>query len=242
MQRPGLVRQSGDRWRARVFRRGRALALAAAVLLAMPALVPATRGGLLHAQARAELVVTLPENPATAGPIVRAVGLMDDRRLLDHLHAGFPTRLTFRTELWSTGGVFNDLEGSVTWEVLVRYDRLDRSYQVARGRPGARPELLGRFTSLAEVAEAVARPYQPVITIPRRGRRYYYNTTLAVETLSANDLDEVERWLRGELRPAIRGEGSAGTAVTRGMRTLVARLIAGPQRTFSARTDTFFVP
>src|SRR5690606_33447364 len=158
-----------------------------------------------------------------------------DRRLRDHLQAGFPTRLTFRAELWSTGGFVNDLEGSTGWELLVRYDRLDRSYQVVRGPAGARPELLGRFSSLEEVAEAVASPYRPVIAIPRRGRRYYYNVTLVVETLTANDLDEVERWLRGELRPAIRGERNAGTAVTRGMRTLVARLIAGPQRTFSER-------
>jgi len=185
--------------------------------------------------------VELPENPARQGPSVSAVGILEERRLRDHLQAGFPTRLSYGAELWSTGGFVNDLEGSTDWEVLVRYDRLDRSYQVVRGREGTRPDVVGRFSTLEEVAGVLAAPYRPVIRIPERGRRYYYNVTLTVETLSANDLDEVERWLRGELRPAIRGDASAGTAVTRGMRTLIARLIAGPQRTFSERTPTFFV-
>lgn len=196
----------------------------------------------LQAQERPGLRVRLPGNPARQGPLVSTAGLLDDRRTLDHLHAGFPTRLSYRVELWSTGGFVNDLEGSSAWEVLIRYDRLDRSYQVVRGRAGAAPEVIGRFTSLPEVAAALAVPYQPVIGISTRGARYYYNVTLTMETLSANDLDEVERWLRGELQPAFRGERDPGTAVTRGMRTLIARLIAGPQRTFSERTPTFFVP
>ncbi len=211
-----------------------------ATLLAMPVGLP-RGGGVLHAQDRARLVVELPDDPARQGPAVSAVGILEERRLRDHLQAGFPTRLSFRAELWSTGGFVNDLEGSTDWEVLVRYDRLDRSYQVVRGRDGAVPEVVGRYSTLGEVAAVVAAPYRPVIRIPERGRRYYYNVTLTVESLTANDLDEVERWLRGELRPAIRGERSPGTAVTRGMRTLIARLIAGPQRTFSERTATFFV-
>lgn len=199
-------------------------------------------GGELHAQERPGIRVSLPGDPSRQGPLVSSAGLLDDRRTLDHLHAGFPTRLTYRAELWSTGGFVNDLEGSSGWELLIRYDRLDRSYQVVRGRAGATPQVLGRFTELSDVAATLATPYQPVITISRRNRRYYYNVTLTVETLSANDLDEVERWLRGELQPAIRGERDPGTAVTRGVRTLIARLIAGPQRTFSERTPTFFVP
>lgn len=195
----------------------------------------------VQAQDRARLVVELPDDPARQGPAVSVVGILEERRLRDHLLAGFPTRLSYRAELWSTGGFVNDLEGSADWEVLVRYDRLDRSYQIVRGMEESRPEVIGRFSTLPEVAGVLAAAYRPVIRIPERNRRYYYNVTLTVETLTANDLDEVERWLRGELRPAIRGEKSAGTAVTRGMRTLIARLIAGPQRSFSERTPTFFV-
>src|SRR5690606_17271323 len=113
----------------------------------------------IRAQDRARLVVELPENPARQGPSVSAVGILEERRLRDHLQAGFPTRLSYGAELWSTGGFVNDLEGSTDWEVLVRYDRLDRSYQVVRGREGTRPDVVGRFSTLEEVAGVLAAPY-----------------------------------------------------------------------------------
>jgi hypothetical protein len=49
----------------------------------------------------------------------------------------------------------------------------------------------------------------------------------------------VERWLRGELRPAVRGEKNPGTALTRGVRTLVVRLLGGEKRHYEARSGTF---
>ncbi len=214
--------------------------LAAGALAVTPGLPAADAA--LAAQSGPRLSVGLPENPLREGPTVRVFDLLDDRRLLDHLHAGFPTRLLFRAELWSTGGLVNDIEGASEWEMLIRYDRLDRSYVIARGTRDAAPQVLGRYATLQDLSAAVARPYQPVIAIPRRGRRYYYNVVAGVQTMSANDLDEVERWLRGELRPAVRGERNPGTAVTRGIRTLTARLIGGPQRTLQQRTGTFYVP
>ena len=60
-----------------------------------------------------------------------------------------------------------------------------------------------------------------------------------VETLSLNDLDEVERWLRGELRPAVRGRRNPGTALGRGLRTLAVRLLGSESRHYEARTGTF---
>ena len=65
------------------------------------------------------------------------------------------------------------------------------------------------------------------------------NSLLDVETLSLSDLDEVERWLRGELKPAVRGQKNPGTAVTRGIRTLVVRLLGGEKRHYEARSGTF---
>ena len=69
--------------------------------------------------------------------------------------------------------------------------------------------------------------------------RYYYAATVDVEVLSLTDLDELERWLRGELRPAVRGQRNPGTAVTRGVRTLVVRLLGGTKRHIEARSATF---
>jgi hypothetical protein len=76
------------------------------------------------------------------------------------------------------------------------------------------------------------------MTAPR-GRRSYYNVVVDVETLALSDLDEVERWLRGELRPAVRGRRSAGTALGRGAKVLAERLLGGQTRHFEVRSETF---
>ena len=57
--------------------------------------------------------------------------------------------------------------------------------------------------------------------------------------LSVNDLDELERWLRGELRPAVRGDRNPGTALERGARTLLVRVLGGERRRYAARTGKF---
>jgi hypothetical protein len=69
----------------------------------------------------------------------------------------------------------------------------------------------------------------------------YYNAALEVEMLSVNDLDELERWLRGELKPATQGERSPGTALTRGVRSLVVRLLGSENRSYEVRSGTFRV-
>jgi hypothetical protein len=56
-----------------------------------------------------------------------------------------------------------------------------------------------------------------------------------------SDLDEVERWLRGELRPAVRGQRNPGTAVTRGVRTVVAKLLGAEKRHYEERSGKFDV-
>ena len=206
--------------------------LLVALLLSVAAADTAT------AQRSVRLDVELPAQPGRAGPRVRAVGALDDRRLQDMLRNGFPTRFHFRAELWSTGGWLNDFEGASEWDVVVRHDPLDGSYQVVRV-VGDRVTSLGRYPDLAQAQAAVERPYTPTIRIPRRGRRYYYNARVEVEPMSVNDLDEVERWLRGEFRPAVRGERNPGTALGRGVSQLLVRLVGGERRELEARSGTF---
>jgi len=59
--------------------------------------------------------------------------------------------------------------------------------------------------------------------------------------ISMSDLDELERWLRGELRPAVRGKRNPGTALGRGISTLATRLLGGEKRRYEQRTETFRV-
>src|SRR4029079_941578 len=97
---------------------------------------------------------------------------------------------------------------------------------------------LGRFADVDAASDAVGRGVRVPLNAPSRSR-YYYAATLDVEVLSLSDLDELERWLRGELRPAVSGKKNPGTALGRGVRTLVVRLLGGEKRHYEARTGTF---
>ena len=197
-------------------------------------------GGAGLAQRHAHLEIALPRRTElmTEGPRVRAVGVLSDREMRDMLRKGFPARLHYRVELWSAHGLVDELRGSAEWDVVVVFDPLDNTYAAARFWRDQRTPL-GRSANFAEIEAAVSYPFQPAIRIPRSGRDYYYNVTLDVETLSFSDLDEVERWLRGELRPAVRGQRNPGTALTRGVRTLLARLLGGQRRHYELRSNTF---
>jgi hypothetical protein len=59
--------------------------------------------------------------------------------------------------------------------------------------------------------------------------------------LSVGDLEEVERWLKGEAGPATQGKEDAGTALGRGAKTLFTRLLGGQVRRYSSRTTGFRV-
>jgi hypothetical protein len=207
--------------------------LAALLALALGASpLPAQRGP------RLALSVPAPSTATLEGPLVGGDGLLAERQLRDLLRNGFPARFHYRVELWSVGGFANNLERKTEWDVVVRYDPLDRSYRVAR-LLGDQVLLLGSFGDLAEAETAVELPFRAPIAATRRGQRYYYNVVLDVEILSLSDLDEVERWLRGELTPAVRGRRNPGTALTRGLRTLFVRLLGGERRHFELRSATF---
>ena len=205
-----------------------ALLVAAALLAASPATAQGPR-----------IDLTLPAQNALLreGPTVRGSALLADAQLRDLVRNGFPARFSFRVELWSTGGFFNSLQASTTWDVIVRYDPLEKVYEVVR-IAGNQAVALGRFADVETAGEAVGRPVRVPLNAPSRSR-YYYAATLDVEVLSLSDLDELERCLRGELRPAVSGKRNPGTALTRGVRTLVVRLLGGTKRHFEAKTGTF---
>jgi len=195
-------------------------------------------------QRSAGIDVSLPvsSSPAPpAGPVIRTANVIADRELQKLLQNGFPANLHYRADLWSRGGWFDDVEASIEWDVFVRYEPLTKTYRVARviGNRGA--ENLGRFESYEDAQAAIARPYTPPLPARRTRARQYYIVVLEVEVLSMSDLDEVERWLSGELRPAVRGKRNPGTALGRGISTLATRLLGGEKRRYEQRTETFRV-
>jgi hypothetical protein len=187
-----------------------------------------------------QISIVLPEQSslATEPPMVKSQSLVTDGAMLDLLRNGFPARLHYRMERWSTGGWFDDIAAESEWDVVVRYDALGKLFQVYRV-VRRQTVLLGSFPTIQEAEAQVDVPFPAPIALPRKGRRTYYTLTLNIETLSLTELDEVERWLRGELKPAVRGKKNPGTAVGRGVRTVVVRLLGGEKRRYETRSGTF---
>lgn len=211
-----------------------AVALVAAPFVA-PLVVP------LSAQRRPHVEIQLPtaSRLTTEGPLVRARGVLSDARMRELLRSGFPARLHFRAELWSSERWFDELHGTAEWNVLVQWRGVDQKYEVLQ-IIGDRTLSLGAFTRIEDAESAVERPLRVPIAAPvSNHRRFYYEVALDVQTLSVTDLDEVSRWLRGEVQPAFRGDRNPGTAFTRGLRSLTTRLLGGERRGYSARTDSF---
>ena len=200
--------------------------------------------GSLPAQRQPRLEFTLPPAALLArdGPTVRALDVLSDPETRSLLESGFPARLHFRVELWSAGRVFDALTSSEEWDLFVYYEALGKKYRVVRvERDGDAITSAGQFNTFDDMIDEVERQ-QRVHLKPRAQRnRQYYIGVLDVESLSLTDLDEVERWLRGELQPAVRGDGNPGTALGRGIRRMFVRLLGAERRNLQARSRTFVV-
>jgi hypothetical protein len=204
-----------------VLRRARPIVFAWALLL----------GGSVHASAqRVQLGVSVP-SAGTAGTVT-TVGLFADPEMRDLVRAGFPISLKFRLELWRSGGLFNDLESSQEWELIVAYDPSRQRYGVVR-RQGGRMEDLGSFATLSTAQSVLERPLRITLLPQREGRRYYYNYALDIVALSVSDMDQLELWLRG-----VRGS-TAASAVGSGVRTLMLRMMGGENRHYEKRSGGF---
>jgi hypothetical protein len=62
-----------------------------------------------------------------------------------------------------------------------------------------------------------------------------------METLSLSDLEELQRWLQGDLAPAVVGEERVGSALARGVRRLLVRMLGLPAKRFQLRSPVFEV-
>jgi len=207
-------------------------ALAAGAALLVGAARPA------RAQGKVEIVLPAKEALATQGPSIRTTRIVTAPHTAELIRNGFPARLHYKLERWSAGQFVNDLKSQNEWEVIVEFDALNKEFRVVRATAD-RAVLVGAYDSLATADSAVAADYRPRIGLPKPGERSYYRLALTVEAMSLSDLDEVRRWLRGELRPAVRGRRNPGTAVTSGVRTLFVRILGGERLRYDANTGVF---
>jgi hypothetical protein len=169
-----------------------------------------------------------------ARAVLRVGAVLGDPALEEVTRSGLPIRVRARVELWRDGFIDN-LEASETWATVLLFEPLERQYIV---RPTQGPA--SRYTHYADARAAIESEH-PLRVAPRRSGRYYYTAVLEIETLSLSDLDELERWLQGELGPAVSGRRSLSDAVGEGAKRLLIRLLGLPTRRVEAKSDRFRV-
>ena len=190
-------------------------------------------GGTALAQSRPEIDIRVA--PTSFPPQVAVRGVLTEKPFDELLRSGFRARLHVQAEVWTIGRWFDDVLGRVEWDIVVRYDAIDRTYDVARFVEG-RVFSLGSYVRFSDARAASELPYLPSLAAPPRGRKSYVAVQAELQTLDVSDLDELERWLRGEASPAVRGKRSPGTALTRGLRSLASRVLGGEVRRLEAKS------
>jgi hypothetical protein len=196
---------------------------------------PAPADTLLPQQQR-PLAITF--DPARGyRPVVHVGPVLADDELEEAATSGLPLRVRVRVELWKDR-LFDQLVDTTSWSTVVVYEPIGEQFFV-RSLPAARGSR--RASSFESARQAVESEY-PLDIMPRGSGQYYYTVSLQIETLSVSDLEELERWLQGELQPAVSGQRSVPGAVGQGAKRLLLRILDLPERRYDARTGRFRVP
>ena len=174
-------------------------------------------------------------DPATGALEVDVARFLSDDGLRRALHSGLPVRMEVRVELWKDG-FFDQQAGGGTWRASVVYDPVTLSYEVlvGEGPPEAFRDLAESGAALAAAFSLDVRPVSP--------GRYYFLAEVEMQTLSLSDLEELGRWLQGDLGPVVSGDRPPETAVAKGLRRLMVRALGLPARRERLRTRTFDWP
>jgi hypothetical protein len=175
--------------------------------------------------------------PGTGEADIEVGNLLSDPSLLEAVRDGLPLRIRILVQLWKQG-FFDDQKASHEWRASLLFDPLTRRYRIQTiGRPGVEEEV----NTLEEVREAFQQTLDVPITPPEPGR-YYYQALVEMETLSLSDLEELQRWLQGELAPVVAGEGDVESALARGFRRVFVRMLGLPAKRFQVQSPSFRVP
>jgi len=199
----------------------------------------------VHAQDsnRVALAVSLSPDSTQQGahdPLVRTMHLFDDERWLSMLKSGFPVRLHYRMELWrGRSGWFDASDKTVEWDVVVQHEPLLDQYTVTRITGHQRRE--NRYATFAALSASLGSAYRVLTLTPTDPGAYYYSASLDVTTLSDSDLDELERFFRGDVSPAAGGKEDVGSAVGRGAKRLVLKLAGLPSLKLEEKSGRFEV-
>jgi hypothetical protein len=198
--------------------------------------------GALAAQAPADsaprpprLTVAISRDSAGAlsGALVRTERLMADGVAAGALRQGFSARFAYRVGLWRDGRLLDREERSAAWENVVLLDPVAGRYELIRGTGGVE-----RFASLDGLDTALAVPAMVELAPAQPDARYYVVAAVEMTMLSVSEVEEIERWLRGDLGRAVTERGDIGDALGRGARLVLVRLSGLPTRRLETRTPT----
>jgi hypothetical protein len=170
------------------------------------------------------------------GPVARvqAHGLLDDSRFVDLMRSGFPLRLHFRLELWhDRSGWFDRFVTGVDWDAVARHDPLADEF-ILIGYHGT----VKRFNTTEDLDSALDVPYRVALEA-RGGGHFYLIAHLDVTTLNDTDLEELTRWLKGDVTPAVSGRENLGQALVHGAQRALVRIAGLPTLTLEGRSDEF---
>lgn len=170
------------------------------------------------------------------GPVARvqSTGLLRDGRFVDLMRSGFPLRLHYRLELWGVrSGWFDRYVTGAEWDAVARHDPLSDDYILVRTGGS-----VTRYSSTEDLAKALAIPYRVALTTDGSGR-FYLVCRLEVTTLNDTDLEELTRWLKGDVTPAVSGHESLGQALAHGAQRVLVRIAGLPTLTLEGRSAVF---
>lgn len=208
------------------------------LLLAIAALLSAARPAAAQSSKAPKLEIVLTPGAMGEGPAVATSGLLDDPRTRDPLVNGaFPTAIHYRLELWRRGPLVNDFDGRSEWDVLVSYDPTKKLYSVVRKQDDDVIENFGAFRSI-ESAEAQFGRALRIPLRPNRPGQYYYHLSVEVKTLTENDLDALQQWMRGSSGKS----GNPLSVVGKGIGKLLSRVLGGAVQRYSESSGTFSYP
>ena len=191
-----------------------------------------------QAPARPTLTLDLPADSQLTrhGPLVRAQAMLAGGRIRELLNAGFPARFHFRVELWSEGRFFNNFERAGEFDVLARFLPTEKMYEVTQIQDD-RAFSLGKFAALADAERAIGRANAAPVVARPSSRQQYYQAVLTVEVLSEKDIDEVARWLQGDVTGR-----NPGSFLSRGVRAFATRLLGGEKTQYEFTSPRFKTP
>jgi hypothetical protein len=197
--------------------------------LAFLALLGAAAGSQASAQAPALTVIL-----QRGVPRIQTTALLSDGKFVGLMRSGFPLRLHYRLELWrGRSGWFDQYVSEYAWDAVARHDPLADDFVLIRSA-GVR---VTRYGSPDDLERALEIPFY-VKLAPKGSGNFYFLCRLDVTTLNDTDLEELTRWLKGDVSPAVSGGGDVGGALSRGAQRLLVRIAGLPRLTLEARSET----